>query len=194
MQKLIVLVLLFFSLHAISQEKYEIGVSFLSGENDLVSFEKVMGDAGYTGQGFYSVGINYLKPLKSWLNIETGLEYSRHKFTITPNLQEIYGGETRHEKTGLISIPIALRLKFLKYAFVNGGFMVDLDSNLSSSIDSQTGIGALMGIGLKYDFKSGITISANPCARMHSLIAFSSDGIHHRLWESGVKFGIGYKF
>ncbi|MFA5329843.1 MAG: hypothetical protein WC384_18750 [Prolixibacteraceae bacterium] len=54
--------------------------------------------------------------------------------------------------------------------------------------------GKMAGIGLKYDFKSGLTISANPCARLHSLIAFSNDGIHYRLLESGIKFGIGYKF
>lgn len=159
-----------------------------------MSFAKTVGGSGYSGDGFYSIGLTYLLPVKSWLSFETGLEYSQYKITITSNLPPQYPAVTRHEKIGLLSLPIAYRLIFLKYAFINAGLLLDVDTNLSGSVSSQTGIGVLLGVGLKYDFKSGITVSANPCLRIHRIIPFSKDGSDQRLIDSGVKLCVGYRF
>ena len=183
---------IFFQIQA--QEKSEIGLSFLNGKNELVSFGKTEGAPSYSGEGFYSFGVNYLKELKTWLYFETGLEYSSQKFRITPNLPPDMDRSPRFEKTGLLSIPLVVRLKFLKLAFLNAGLLLDMDASLSNSIDNQSGVGVLMGVGLKYDFKSGISLTINPCTRMHSLISFSTDSYQHHIIDSGLKFGIGYQF
>lgn len=194
MKKSLLLLLTLIGLQSFSQNKSELGISFRSGQSDLMSFAKTVGGPGYSGDGFYSFGITYLRALKSGLSFESGFEYSQNKITITSNIPPQYPRITRHEKIGLLSLPIACRFVFLKYAFVNGGLLLDIDTNLSGSADSQTGIGAMLGAGLKYDFKSGITVSANPCLRIHSILAFSGNGNHQRLIDSGVKLGIGYRF
>lgn len=177
-----------------TQSKTELSLSFKNGQNGLANFSKAMGAPSYSGEGFYSVGLNYTKELKTWLSYETGLEYSQHKIMISPNLSPDMVRTSRIENTGLLTIPLACRLTFLKYAFLNGGFLFDIDSSLSNSIDNQSGIGILIGAGLKYSFKSGITLTINPCTRMHSVVAFTSDKYHDHLIDSGIKFGIGYRF
>lgn len=166
----------------------------MNGQNDLVNFDQLLGAPSYTGEGFYSIGLNYTKELKTWLSFESGLEYSRHKINISSKPLPDIARTSRTENTGLITIPVAYRLTFLKYAFVNGGLLFDIDSSLSNSIDNQSGIGFLIGAGLKYNFKSGIALTLNPCVRMHSIIPFSPDKYQYHLIDSGIKFGIGYRF
>jgi len=194
MKKILILLLCLIGLQCFAQNKSEIGISFGSGSCDLMSFAKTVGGAGYSGDGYFAFGITYINPIYSWLGFETGLEYSDNKITISSNLPPQYPKVTRHEKIGLLSVPIACRINFLKYAFLNGGLLFDVDTNLSPSVHSQSGIGALLGIGLKYDFKSGITLAVNPNLRIHRIISFNRNGSDQRLIDSGVKLGIGYRF
>jgi len=96
-------------------------------------------------------------------------------------------------KFSLINIPVTLRVNFLKYFFINGGILFDIDSSASSPIDSQTGIGSILGLGIKCDFKSGLSVFANPYLKAHSMIPFSSGDNHQRLMESGFRFGLMYQ-
>ena len=194
MKKILILLLCLIGLQCFAQLKSEFGISFGSGSCDLMSFAKTVGGAGYSGDEYYSFGISYIRPVRSWLSLETGLEYSINKITISSNLPPQYPKVTRNEKIGLLTVPVAYRLIFLKYAFLNGGLLFDVDPRLSSSVSSQTGIGALLGVGLKYDFHSGISVWANPNIRVHRIISFTTDGSDQRLIESGVKIGIGYHF
>ena len=194
MKKTLFLLICFGSMQCFAQHKSEIGIWGGFGQNDIMSFAKTVGGPGYSGDGYYAFGITYIHPIYLWLGFETGLEYSDNKITISSNLPPQYPKVTRHEKIGLLSVPVACRINFLKYAFLNGGLLFDVDTNLSSSVHSQTGIGALLGIGLKYDFKSGITLAVNPNLRIHRIISFNMDGSDQRLINSGVKLGVGYCF
>ncbi|MBV5348356.1 hypothetical protein JZU61_01600, partial [bacterium] len=78
------------------------------------------------------------------------------------------------------------------YFFANGGLFFDLDMNNSSPIDSQTGIGGLLGLGAKYDFNYGVSIFVNPYLKFHSLISFSSDDNKQKVHESGFRVGLNY--
>ena len=80
----------------------------------------------------------------------------------------------------------------MKYCFINGGLLLDIDAGTSRPIDSQTGIGSVMGLGIKYDFKSGFTAFVNPYYKLHSLVPFSSGDNHQRIMESGFRFGLMY--
>jgi hypothetical protein len=71
---------------------------------------------------------------------------------------------------------------------------LDIDASTSSPVDSQTGIGSILGLGIKYGFKCGVTAFANPYIKMHSMISFSPDDNHQRLMESGFRFGLMYSF
>lgn len=90
----------------------------------------------------------------------------------------------------LINIPHTLRLNFLRYCFINGGILIDIDAG-NLPFDSQNGIGGILGLGLKYEFKSGISFFANPYVKAHSLIPFSSWENHQSLMEDGNSFRFG---
>jgi len=175
-----------------SKQKGKIGVTFSTfGNIDVLSFAK--GGPGYSGNQFFTIGINYMYSLKNWLDIESGIEYSDYSITIHPNLPPDNNNTPYTEKFSLINIPVILRVNFLKYFFVNGGLLLDIDAGKSSSINSQNGIGLNFGLGLKYDSKIGLSIFANPYIKTHSIISFSSEQNHDRLIESGIRFGLMYK-
>ena len=174
--------------------KGQIGITFSSfGENDVVRSEGLLGGASYNGDQFFTLGINYLYKLNNTFDIETGIEYSDHKIIIKPMAIPPMEFPPYCAKFSLINIPVTLRVNFLKYCFLNGGILFDIDASTSSPIDGQTGIGSILGLGIKYDFKSGLSVFANPYYKMHSLVPFTSGDNHQRLMESGFRFGLMYQ-
>jgi hypothetical protein len=140
----------------------KVGVSITTfGSNDFVALRAMYGGGSYEGLSMFSIGINFIKPLNNWLDFETGLEYSKHNFIFTPP----FAGTpvTPYDvSASLIDVPLTLRANFLKYFFINGGFTLDYNSDLSNRVNSQTGIGCVLGFAAKYDFKSGFSIFVNP--------------------------------
>ena len=163
------------------------------GANDIfrVSLD---GAAGYSGDGFYIFGITCQIPVTSRLDVEAGFEYAKHTIIISPNLPPDMDNTPYKKNFKLATIPVTLKMNFLKYLFVNGGVLLDLDTSKSSAIDNQTGLGAILGVGLNYDFKFGGTIFANPYLKCHSLVPFSPERYHQRLFDAGIRFGVMYKF
>ncbi len=175
--------------------KGKIGFTFSSfGENDVVRSQELIGGASYHGDKFFTFGINYLYKLNNILDVETGIEYSNHtimiKSMVLPDMDSY--SPNYSSNFSLINIPITLRANFLKYCFINGGILFEMDASTSSPIDGQTGIGSILGLGIKYDFKSGLSVFANPYYKMHSLVPFTSGDNHQRLMESGFRFGLMY--
>lgn len=162
------------------------------GENEVFTSSDLIGAPGYHGKGFWAAGVTYSQSINKWLEWETGLEYSRHKIEVAPNLPPQAEVNSRVEKAALITVPLSVKATFLKYLFASGGILFDADAGLDSPIDSQTGIGTSLGVGAKYDFKSGISLFVNPYLRFHSLVPFSGDDYHQQLWDDGVKIGITF--
>ncbi|MBN1186662.1 MAG: hypothetical protein JXB49_30575 [Bacteroidales bacterium] len=174
-------------------KKGKIGITFSSfGENDVFRFDELDGAASYNSDYFYTIGINYVYPINKWLEAETGIEYSKQNIIVHPNLPPDMDNSPRKENFTLIDIPVTLRANFLKYFFVNGGLIVDIDGSTNSSIDNQTGIGALIGLSIKYDFDFGISAFVNPYTKIHSLIPFQGEQYHQRIWENGIRIGFTY--
>ncbi|MBN2280254.1 MAG: hypothetical protein JXQ65_06725 [Candidatus Marinimicrobia bacterium] len=172
---------------------HKIGITFSSfGENDVFRFDELDGAASYDRDYFFTIGINYLYPLNNWMEAETGIEYSKHTILIEPNLPPDMDNSQRKANFSLIIIPLTLRANFLKYIFVNGGLFLDIDASTNSPIDSQTGIGTVLGLSVKYDFKNGVTTFINPYTKIHSLIPFADSEYHQRIWENGIRVGITY--
>ncbi|MEN8194409.1 MAG: hypothetical protein ABFS12_16430, partial [Bacteroidota bacterium] len=177
------------------EQKYngKIGLTFSSfGENDFIRFKNVEGSASYLGESFYTIGINYIKPLNNWLEIESGIEYSKHHITVEPNLPPDMDNSPYKADFSILNIPISVRANFLKYFFVNGGLMLDLELGNSNPADNQTGIGALLGVAAKYDFNFGASVFINPYLKAHSLLPFSGEKYHQRLMEDGIRIGITF--
>lgn len=173
----------------------KIGLSFSSfGNNDVFRVQSLCGDASYDGDYFYTIGINYFYIINRWLELESGLEFSKHRIVATPPFSGIENGILMPIKanTSLLSIPLVMRANFWKYFFINGGLVLEFDTSSESLIDNQSGIGAQFGVGLKYDINRLFSLYINPYTRIHSLVPFADRKYHQRIWENGVKVGITY--
>lgn len=176
-----------------STHKSQINITYSSfGSNDLIRFQQLEGAPSYNGEKFFTLGLVYLYPVNARIGIETGIEYSHHEISILPNVPPDMDDTPVSAFMSLVGIPVTARVSFLKYFFVNGGLFLDVDAGTSEQLNSQSGIGSMMGLGIKYD--SGFRISAfiNPYVKMHSLIPFYSSNSHLRLMESGFRFGLAY--
>lgn len=172
--------------------KIGITYSFL-GENDLFRTDELIGAASYYGEGFYTLGFSYISGLNKWLEAETGLEYSKHTFSVFANVPPNIDMMPESTNVSLLVVPVTVRANFLKYFFVNGGALLDMDISGNNSVDSQTGIGTVFGLGIKYDFKFGGSVFINPYAKAHSLLSFSGEDYPQRIYENGVRFGVTYQ-
>lgn len=198
---LLLLLSLFFATYSSFAQKDEspttkglIGISYSSfGSNDVFRSKELEGGASYNGDQYYTLGINYLYPLNKTFNLESGIEYSNYKIIIEPGVNPGRTLPSQHARFSLISIPASIRVNFLKYFFINGGIFLDVDASNSMPIDSQTGLGANLGFGVKYTFKCGVTTFVNPYSKFHSLVAFSSESHQQHLMESGFRFGLMYQ-
>ena len=172
----------------------KIGITFSSlGRGDIMSFEKTIGGPGYFGGNYYAFGLTYLYKLNKVFDVETGIEYSRYKITITSNLPPQAEKITLTEHLSLINLPVSIRVNFLRFFFINAGPQLDLDLSNTRYIDMQTGIGAHLGFGINYDFKSGVSVFANPYSEVHSILSLTANHSPQRIVESGFRFGLSYR-
>ena len=169
----------------------KLGGSYASfGSNNVICFQALDGAASYNSKYFYVLGLNYLYPINR-IGIETGLEYAKHTITVQAN---VYPGKPDYEgEFTLLEIPLSVRINFLKYFYINPGFVVDFDVSKSSPVDNQTGIGALLGVGAKYDFNFGFSVFVNPYFKVHTLIPFTSNNYQEHLIEAGIRMGLYYE-
>ena len=169
----------------------KLGMSFSSfGNNDVFRFESLDGGEGYRGDGFYAFGLNYVSRLNSWLEAETGLEFARHRFCILPNLPPDMDDSPREASFSMLIVPLTGRIGFLKYLFVNGGLLLNIDVSSNSPISAQSGLGFMLGAGIRYEFRFGAEVFVNPYARMNALVPFFPDNYPQRSSDQGIRFGM----
>ncbi len=181
----------------LSAQKGRIGITFSAlSDNSVARFGTgYMDDSNTDADKSYTVGITYLKPLNNWLELETGIEYLKcdaTKNSIIPSFSNIIV-YSQSNPVSLINIPVSVRANFWKYCFINGGLMLDMDVSSNSPIQSQSGLGSLVGLGLIYDFRSGISLFLNPYMKVHSIIPFTSGKDPDHLLESALRIGLTYK-
>ena len=172
-----------------------VGITFSSfGENDLVRFEDdLVGFHGTTGRRFYTLGLDYLVALNKTFDLETGLEYSRHNMMVDPNLPPSMDRPEYPVYLNVLTVPVSARINFLKYFFFSAGGMLNLDISGSGGSDSQTGLGAMVSLGVKYNFEAGISVFINPYMKAVGLLPFAPDDYHQRLMVTGWRFGVLYR-
>lgn len=173
-----------------SNRKDKIGLTVsVLGESDIFRFQKLDGDARYDSRRFITFGVNYLHAINKRLDIETGMEFSSFSTTRYPGVNPDADLTPSFGDLNSLTIPVTVRAIFWKYFYVNGGVLVDMDISKSSGIDSQSGIGSMLGFGWKYEFNSGWEITINPYSKLHSMISFSNSMYPQRFLESGIRLG-----
>lgn len=177
-----------------SSSKGTIGLTYGGlGSNDAIYSSDIIGGGDYASNGYYSIGITYLRPVTERIEFETGILFNKYSY-IFSNASLGPDGPVPYEVLNtVIDIPVTIRWTFFKYFFLNGGLSLGIDTEKENHLDSQTGIGAIIGVGAKYDIKNTpIGVFVNPYSKIHSLIPFQKEGYHQRALESGFRFGVVY--
>ena len=195
-KKSVCLVLVFLCLSTLmSAQKGQLGITFSAlSDNGVARFRSMEDDSSTDAGKSFTYGISYLKPLNKWLDIETGLEYLSCPIETKSIVGTINGVTTltRSATLSMLTAPVTVRANFLKYFFVNAGLLLDVDVSSNSIVNSQSGLGSVLGLGVKYDFKNGISVFVNPYSKIHLFpLTFERDQQH--FMESAVRFGVAYK-
>jgi opacity protein-like surface antigen len=175
---------------ALQAQKHQLYLVYGFADNYLESNQALIGSPSYDGKGMTMTGLHYQYQFNRYISVETGLEYSYNKFEKTPAPNPTLDLIPQPFNIELLSIPAHAKLTLWKYFFINAGPLIDMEL---TSTGTQSGIGYAMGLGVQIPFKS-VTVFANPFYQRHAVTLFSADNSKLHLTESGVKFGIGYKF
>jgi hypothetical protein len=178
--------LILLSIQAFSQSKNNISVVYGFAAND-VNIHGAIGDYGYRNKTGTVYGLTYTRNINKIFSIETGLLYSVNKIQLSTIGG--YGERFYDQDLKMLSVPVYAKITFLKYLFAQGGVSIDhnLDYSSNSIIQDQSGVGLILGIGVKYSF-GPVAIFANPYLVNHAFYA------RNNLMEAGVKLGVGYNF
>ncbi len=149
------------------------------------------GDEYYIEKMVYAIGISYVKPLNSWLEYETGIEYSRKIGSLKTVFPFDDFIESKANST-LISFPVTLNANFLRFFFVNSGVLIDLDAGGYKEARYQSGLGCVFGVAAKYDFKSGSSVFVNLYVKRRALIQFSPHEDRNQFDELGIRVGMSF--
>ncbi len=165
------------------------------GYNDTYLKKGIEGLGGYDGKGYFSAGVSYIRPVLSFVDFETGVEYSKMKYRFS---NSSLGPENKPYdlENSLVTIPVTVRLNFLRYLFLNTGVLLDIDSKNNNDFENQSGLGSILGFGAKYDFKNNpFGVFVNYYSKSHSIMSLNIFGnnLRTRTFETGFRFGIVYR-
>ncbi|MCE7042551.1 hypothetical protein [Dyadobacter sp. CY312] len=187
-----VLVICLFSGNIFAQNAGKLMATYAYSAALPVYNRNVVGGADFESKGSSAFGMRYILKSKKAITFETGLEYARHKYVISSNLPPNIPATSREEKVELLSVPVYAHLNFLKYLFVHGGALVDVELNKKNSIDKQSGIGLGLGLGGQINIKR-ISFVINPFLQRHAFVSFPDDtGTRQSLLNTGVRVGLAY--
>jgi hypothetical protein len=195
MKKLILIILLisFRSITGNAQLRNEIIVGSGFINNNLGTDKPIIGDMGFRGRKTNIFEIGYQRNLIHNILFETGFAYSGSKlmYDYFPT-GELF---TEKQEIKLLSIPCGISFNFLKYFFINTGTIIDIETGRTTGqvTDDQSGFGFYAGAGAKYYIRN-FSLRINPFFLEHAVIPFEEQSYKERLWEEGVKIGIGYRF
>jgi opacity protein-like surface antigen len=190
----LILFTLFFSFRNLYRTENMVGeISGFAGGggNDIFRFQELIGSGSVNGKGYWTAGIDISRLFGDHFSFETGLSYS-HQYYFTSPAPGI-GGEDEHGSLSLLTAPFALKVDFLKWFFADAGAVISLQPSLSA-IDNMTGLGATLGAGFQYRFKSDLFIRVRAYAAQYALLHLVPEDYPRTMWNSGVTLGVGYRF
>jgi hypothetical protein len=199
--------LLLVFIQSFSQQKEKSIAVYTSLVNDnFFAYPHVIGgEAKADETGFLLLGMEYSWKLKKNISLNAGVEFAKHTITVSywmdnPNIPQLPDNKGQLQ---LITIPVSLRLSFLKYFFFQTGVLLDkqvknnIYNRLSAKddvVNDQSGIGALVKLGGQYRFKKHFTVFTGLYTEVHGLIFFNQPDFKKRLIDGGLRTGVQYRF
>ncbi len=161
------------------------------GDNEIFRFQEPLGSGSVTGTGVWTAGADLRRLIGDHFSIETGLSYS-HQYYYTSPAPGI-SGEDRPGNFGLIALPVTARVDFLKWFFADAGAVFALQPGMSRT-DNMTGLGATVGAGFQYNFKSDLFFRVRAYTSQHGLLHFIPEDHPQTMTNACVTVGVGYRF
>lgn len=147
----------------------------------------------------FGLGAYFFMPIAESLTFETGIVYNYFRLTQKavdrPDVPQI----TTLYDVQLLYLPAFIRINASENFFINGGVLADVDlSNplgLSSSktLNSQSGLGAGMGIGGEFKISPAYYLQINPYLNYHGLLLLKKEENPATILDYGLKIGIRTK-
>ena len=190
---LVSFILVFTCLNLFSQEtqKDSYGISIGSGQSGLYTLGKgYIGGPDYIGLRSFEAGLNYYHPLNKFLYFESGIYWHHNKIKITPNFYPGVDMTPNYTKLNLFYIPLNLKLMFLKYFFIDGGMLLNMDVSTHSDISNQTAIGADFGMGVEIPVFKHYRIIINPYINIHELYKLDRSDLRESIIGDGFRITI----
>jgi len=176
-----------------NQKRHTIGISAGFGKGDFIQLTKVLVSPSYEGKSLSKYGIHYSYDLDGVV-LETGLHYLTQdiqlEFKFSPDGTEIPTVITPHQFK-LLSIPVGFRVNFLRYLFLNGAALIDIEVE-NTGVRNQSALGGSVGVGANYFFKNNIGVFVNPQIA-HRALWYFKENSHQKYVESNITFGLAYK-
>ena len=139
-----------------------------------------------------SAGVRFSGMISPEYRIEIAACWSFHKigFELSPPIYDESKIYTETFQT--ISIPVTFKRYLRNNLFFSAGTMVDFGlQEKPERLDAQTGFGLTLGAGREFSMR-WITIDISPGVELHSVIPFTEDTYHQRLFVAGLKIGLSY--
>jgi hypothetical protein len=193
MRNRLVILLLLMGQAGIAQGTWygEIAFSVGSGYNSIFRFKELTGAPSFTGEGMLSAGVNLRRLSGNHFSLETGALYS-HQYYFTSPAPGI-PGEDKHDSFGMVTIPLAARVDFLKWFFTDAGITLSFQTG-SSYADNMSGLGVIAGAGFQYNFRSDLFLRVKAFISQYALLHFMPEDHPQTLLNSGLSVGFGYRF
>ncbi len=161
------------------------------GNNEIFRFKELMGTGAVNGTGVWTAGFDMRRMFGDHFSIETGISYA-HQYYYTSPAPGI-DAEDRPGRFGMLAMPITARVDFLKWFFADAGALFALQPG-GSHIDNMTGLGATIGAGFQYNFKSDVFIRVRAYGNQYGLLHLFPEDYPQTLVNTGVTVGVGYRF
>lgn len=186
MKSKVLFFMMFIGALSFAQKKNQVKVYYGfsdAGYSSIKQPEDKIGGCSIRTLGFYinSIGVRYNRKISKHFRFETGLNYFSSNVNVEIDCHcdpPMSCGNTypkiEKDKIQLLTIPITLIAEIGNYFYINGGFLLDLQVNKPKYLTSQSGIGGVLGIGGKYDYKD-FTFFVNPELEIHRLIGFTNE-------------------
>jgi len=179
------------------QRKHYLGSHVSFDRSDYLSGGRVLGSdwKDYAATSYFTIGLDYALYISNITEMRTGLSVTSNDMRQTNHYFGDWKTYEYDQKFFMFSVPWHLKVHFLKYLFIDGGACF----NYHPSMGYTWGIGAGIGIGAEYTFKSAISVSAGYQFQWNFLNLFSSQqndnsvGID-QLNQRGFVIGLGYRF
>jgi len=144
------------------------------------------------GFASYSAGVSFSGMVSPVYRIEIAASWSHHKtgFELSPPIYD--ESKIYTESFTTLSIPVTFKRYLRNNFFLSAGTMVDFAmDDKPVRLDAQTGFGLTLGAGREFRTR-WITFNISPGLELHSVVPFTEDTYHQRLFVAGLKIGLSY--